>query len=113
MSIHAGHPSLNDGVPSLTDRQEARLSEWLTEINSRLGLHLPGRHALSWRVEDETRPGRGHDIEVWAVDGEHMAWLSIDPYGNGSDGWGMVTIAHNSADEDCSCDDCVDFRNEG
>lgn len=110
MSVYVNRPSFTDGVPPLTDRQEARLSEWLNDIHTRLGLHLPGRHALAWNVQDEHRPGRGHDIEVSAVDGEHMAWLSIDPYGNGHDGWGMVTVVHNSAADECSCEDCTDFR---
>lgn len=112
MTVYVGHPTLTDGVPPLTQRQEDRLQAWLNEITNRLGLHLPGRHALSWRVEDEHRPGRGHDVEAFATDGEHIAWLTMDVYGNGHDGHGQVTVTHNGADDECSCGDCEAFRND-
>lgn len=112
MATHTGHPTLKDGVPPLTERQQARLNEWLSEIKSHPEMHLPGAHALSWRVEDEHRPGRGHDVEAVAMDGEHLAWLSMDVYGNGSDGYGTLVVGHNGADDECSCNDCEDFRSE-
>lgn len=43
------------------------------------------------------------------MDGEHFAWFSIGVYGNGSDGYGDVTVTHNDAMDECSCDDCVAF----
>lgn len=113
MGTHAGHPTLNDGVPPLTERQEKRLTEWVSEIKDRLGMHLPGLHALTWRVKSEYREGRGHDMEVMAMDGEHVAWLSLDVYGNGHEGYGSVLVTHNGADEDCGCDNCGSFRNGG
>lgn len=76
-------------------------------------MHLPGRHALSWRVEDEHREGRGHDIEATAMDGEYAAWLTIDVYGNGDEGWATLLTEHNSANDECPCEDCTAYREEG
>lgn len=109
MSVYVGHPTLTNGVPPLTERQEKRLKEWLKEIEDTPGIHVSRMSDLSWRVESEYREGRGHDLEASVMDGEHFAWLSIDVYGNGSDGHGFVTVAHNSAMDECSCDDCVAF----
>lgn len=112
MSVYVGHPTLKDGVPPLTDRQEKRLNEWLTEIRDRLGMYVPGPHSLNWQARDEYRKGRGHDVEAIAVDGEHIAWLYIDVYGNGHDGYGDITVTHNGANDECQCNECEDFRDE-
>lgn len=113
MTIYRGYPTLKDGIPPLTERQETRLNEWLTEIRDSLEIYVPGPHSLSWRVEDEHREGRGHDVQATVVDGEYVAWLSMDVYGNGSDGYGNVTITHNSALDECACEPCVTFAAEG
>lgn len=109
MTVYVGHPTLKDGIPPLTERQQKRLDEWLTEIADKRGIHIPGPHALSWRVENEYREGRGHDVEASIMDGERFAWLSIDVYGNGNDGWGEVTIVHNEAFDECRCKECEEF----
>lgn len=112
MTVYIGHPTLSDGIPPLTERQQKRLDEWMAEITSKHSIGLSGIHALSWRVQDEHRQGRGHDVEASVMDGERFAWLSIDVYGNGNDGWGYVTVVHNDADDECSCDECEAYRGD-
>lgn len=98
--------------PPLTDRQQDRLDEWLTETNTRTEWAVHP-HDLAWIVRDESRPGRGHDVQAWYVDGDVFACLGMDPYGNGWDVYGTVDVEHNSDDEECRCDECIAYRSEG
>lgn len=48
----------------------------------------------------ETRPGRGHDIEVFYSDGENAIGAYIDVYGNGEPAIASVDWIHNGGDEE-------------
>lgn len=47
------------------------------------------------------------------MDGEYAAWLTIDVYGNGDEGWATLLTEHNSANDECPCEDCTAYREEG
>lgn len=96
-----------DGAPwpPLTEQQEARLERWLEELQPFLAAPVY-RHRLAWIVAPESRPGRGHDVQAHYLDGELFACLGMDVYGHGWDAYGTVVVAHNSADEECSCEGC-------
>jgi len=68
----------------------------------------------SWSTvfQEETRPGRGHDIRITYLDGEHVAFIHLDPYGNGSMGVAEVDWLHSTSDEECGCDPCEKQREE-
>lgn len=55
--------------------------------------------------EPESRPGRGHDIQVHYVDGDHAVYSRIDVYGNGSGGQiARLDWIHDGTDD--AADDC-------
>lgn len=107
MPTYRGNPAIKDGIPPLTTAQEERLEEWIKNLKLKLGLVVWGYIDLKWSLKDETRPGRGHDLEAIAHNEDHMAWISLDVYGNGNEGYSVLLPVHNSASETCPCDDCV------
>lgn len=68
-------------MPTPTERQERALAE-LVERARAHGIAVRA-HNLEISYRPETRPGRGHDLFVFASDGERMATAHIDVYGNG------------------------------
>lgn len=94
-----------DTWPPLTEKQQARLDEWMVAMERLFGMPIH-RHYLSWTVESESRPGRGHDVQVMIADSDHVAFMGMDPYGNVYEAVGEVTMLHNSADEECPCKGC-------
>lgn len=69
-------------LPQPTDRQAAALERFLEDAR-RHGVEVQ-RHQLEVTYREEVRPGRGHDLFVFASDGERMATAYLDVYGNGS-----------------------------
>ncbi len=63
---------------------------------------------IDWK--DEIRPGRGHDLVAHWCDGEHLAFIHMDVYGNGSVSVAEVTWLHESASEECDCEHCTAER---
>jgi len=91
--------------PPLTEKQEARLAQWLEAVSPIFGATVH-RHHLCWQYLDEARPGRGYDVQVVYLDGDSFVTMAMDPYGNGWDANGTVEVAHNSSDEECPCEGC-------
>ena len=63
---------------------------------------ITGQNLGKWHIayQEETRPGRGHDISAWASDGEYLATQYLDPYGNGALVVSQINLLHNDIDED-------------
>ncbi|WP_280447838.1 hypothetical protein [Nocardia cyriacigeorgica] len=84
-------------APSLTRRQIGALDRIAKFARA---------HDVDLRVDQlrihyhpETRPGRGHDIEVFYSDGENAIGAYIDVYGNGEPAIASVNWIHNGGDE--------------
>lgn len=97
--------------PPLTHRQEVRLYEWLTALNKVVESRVRA-HDLAWIVETESRPGRGHNLQALHIDADVCAHLSMDPYGNGDEMVGTVSVDHSTGDEECPCEPCTAERAE-
>ncbi len=81
----------------LTEKQIKALEEAGGRVENICGQDL-GRWHIA--LEEETRPGRGHDLTAWAADGEYMATQYLDPYGYGSLVVSSIDVMHNDADEE-------------
>ena len=81
----------------LTAKQIKALEEADGRVENICGQDL-GRWHIA--LEEETRPGRGHDLTAWAADGEYSATQYLDPYGYGSLVVSSIDVMHNDADEE-------------
>lgn len=93
------YPVVKDGVPPLTPRQRTWFEGWISRCED-AGMHVPGLHALHWNVGNEEQAGRGHDVSVIHLDGERVAWASVDVYGNGSERFSEVGASEDEDDEE-------------
>ena len=94
--------------PHLTSKQIAALDEAAARVD-RITKSLLGSWDIVFRPEQ--RPGRGRDIIAWLADGEYVATLYCDVYGNGPLIVGSFDLIHNDADEEhgdeegnCDCE---------
>lgn len=91
----------------LTSRQVAALADQINSAQTGHGVDHISPHRIAWDIEDEIRPGRGHDLRWLHFDGEHLVGGGLDVYGNGSMFVGTVDLIHNGADDECGCAICV------
>ncbi len=94
---------------TLTIRQRVELERWVRELSANYGIELK-RSDLAICYRPETRPQRGHDIDVHWVDDGHFLTGTLDPYGSGNYAVGDVTFTHNGFDEECACSPCTGYR---
>ena len=91
----------------MTERQTVALAEWIAEARETYGVEISdwSPHRWEWRsiFRKETRPGRGHDLDLLFLDGESIVQITMDPYGNGAMSIGRTEWTHNSADDQCEC----------
>jgi hypothetical protein len=103
-------------VGTLTAKQEASMASYVAEARDVYGVEMRdwSTHAYEWltNFQEETHPGRGHDINATYLDGDHVVYIHLDPYGNGSMGVAELDWVHNSSDEECGCDPCENQREE-
>lgn len=99
----------------MTERQYRAWPEAVLDVSRRLealGAYPPGdpddwRWAFHW--DEETRPGRGHDLAAVYLDGEALATIRMDVYGSWSTATGEVDWVHTESDE-CTCPPCTEQR---
>jgi len=96
-----------------TDRQRAAWPDAVAEAQRYVGSDTIGSQWWIVTYAEESRPGRGHDIDAAWCDGEHLVQIRLDPYGRESVSVGEVTWLHSSADEECECGHCTAERDEG
>lgn len=92
----------------VTDRQQKRITETATDLRDYWGLDCAVWPNIA--PEPESRPGRGHDLVCFWGDGEQVATLYADPYGNGPLVVSYITVIHNDSDDECSCQRCASER---
>lgn len=63
-----------------------------------------------WR--EESRPGRGQDLDAFFNDGEFFVQITLDVYGNGSVSVAELNWIHGDSDEECDCPLCASEREE-
>jgi len=90
-------------IAALTDRQRKALDEAITEARDVYGVEIRGVSDLSFRFEEETRPGRGCDMHFTYADGDHVISGGLDVYGHGYLCVGEVDWTHNSSADECDC----------
>lgn len=93
-------------APGLTVRQALAIAELVEQAR---GYGVEIRHVGDFNLtyKDEVRPGRGHDVIVNYVDGEHVVIAYVDVYGNGDGASiGSVEWIHEASNDDCSCTTC-------
>lgn len=99
---------------AFTERQATRWPEKVAEAqryvtSSTISVDIDSYWwTLDWK--DELRPGRGHDLVAQWCDGECLAFIHMDVYGNGSVSVAEVHWLHNGADEECDCEHCTAER---
>lgn len=104
--------------PTMTDRQKAAWPKAVDEARAH-GADVDADAPWSWTFEwrEESRPGRGRDLNAIYADSDHVVQIVLDVYGNGSVSVGEVDWIHSSADETCECEVCAtdddDLFNDG
>jgi hypothetical protein len=99
-------------LPELTQKQKLAWVEAVAEAQRHTPLEeLPTQiDHFGWavRVQHEQRPGRGHDLDATLMSADYAVSIHLGVYGETSVAVGEVTMLHNSADEECGCDICVE-----
>ena len=97
-------------MKTFTERQSKAWPGMVAEVQRYAGTTIhESPESYWWTIDwkDETRPGRGHDLVAQWCDGEYLAFVHMDVYGNGSVSVAEVAWLHNSADEECDCEHCT------
>ena len=90
----------------LTVQQIQALEELLAEAQAH-GVDIVDTRYFSIRYDDESRPGRGHNISVSYIDGDHAVAASIDVYGNGDGAW-FMEVDPICIPEEGRCEKCTE-----
>lgn len=98
-----------EDLERLTEKQQVALDEAAARVE-RITKDVPSSWDIAFRPE--RRRGRGRDIVAWTADGEHVATLYCDVYGNGPLVVGSFDLMHNDSDDDhgddegnCDCEE--------
>lgn len=102
--------SRTQDMAAVTERQQQAITEALRRARDDHGVSAPecwNDYSVNLVLADEVRPGRGHDLQWWWADGEHLLNGYLDPYGNG----GPLIVAetylvHADSDDECECSTC-------
>lgn len=81
-----------DNAPAPTARQLVALEQYVNEARLRHGVDVHLWDSYGWQrtYQDESRPGRGHNLNTTWTDGERIVATHLDVYGFGSKGVGDV-----------------------
>jgi hypothetical protein len=98
--------------PEPTAKQRLALAEMVTRARDEHGVEsMPDwSESHPWWLttyRDETRPGRGHDMDTVLCTGDHFVQITLDPYGSGSLSVAAIDWIHSDSDDECDCDECV------
>lgn len=94
------------GIPDLerlTERQRARISQIIDEVVIVHDVELFRANEITFRFQDEVRPGRGRGVSFMFADSDHIVTGDLDVYGNGPMAVGDVTWTHSDAGDACQC----------
>lgn len=99
---------------TLNEKQVARLEQQFEEIRRVHEIPESPFYIDQIRIayKEEIRPGRGHDIDWFWADGEHVIQGSIDVYGYGEYFIAVMDLVHNGFDEECECPPCSKYRQQ-
>ncbi|WP_159080788.1 hypothetical protein [Nocardia suismassiliense] len=97
----------------LTPAQNRALDDLLT-LAQKHAVEIRSRSQLTITRQPETRPGRGHDLEIFYADSDHVITDIIDVYGASRPNIGVVDWTHLGSDDggahDCqTCDHAPDI----
>lgn len=101
---------------SMTERQLKAWPQAVAEIQRYVDTSTvptsPNHH--DWKIifAEESRPGRGHQLDATWCDGEYLAQIRMDVYGYPSVSVAEVSWLHNSSYEECECTYCERERDE-
>lgn len=105
---------MSDPLGTMTERQRQAWPEYVSDAARYCEINADGKDLWNWTISfaEETRPGRGHDMDASWCDGEHFVQIRLDVYGNGTVSVAETSWLHNSANEECDCDYCEKEREE-
>lgn len=100
--------------PQFTDRQVAAWPEAIAEAQRYVTTGGVPEELFYWYVNwrEETRPGRGHDIDAHWSDGEYFVHITMDVYGHYTVSVAETEWLHSSAWEECECNYCERERED-
>lgn len=100
----------------MTERQAKSWPDAVAEIQRYVDTSTVSADITDWQWsvnwEDESRPGRGHTMRALWADGEYFASVYMDVYGSPSVAVAQTDWLHNSSDEECDCEPCVNARED-
>lgn len=93
--------------PQLTERQMSAWGSAVFEARCITESYIT-KALFSWVIEwrEETRPGRGHDINAHWNDGEHAVQIMMDVYGHYTVSVAETKWLHSGDWEECECNYC-------
>jgi hypothetical protein len=109
-----GDAAMSATKEQFTERQARGWLEAIADLHSRGIEASDNPDGFYWTLvfAEETRPGRGHDLDAHWIDGEHFVQLLVDVYGSWRVSIAELDWLHASSDEDCGCDRCVAERTD-
>lgn len=98
-------------MSGLTERQKGAWEDAMTRLDGHAGYRLP-HDIASWDVvyHEETRPGRGHQVNATYLDGEVFAQVLMDVYGYPNISIATLDWIHADSNEECDCSSCIAER---
>lgn len=98
-------------MPELTEKQAKAMPEIVAEAlrhEAEVPEDIDRWDYVTW--QDEIRPGRGHFVSAIHFSDSRMTQVLMDVYGYPNISVSYVEPIHNSADDECSCDQCEEDR---
>lgn len=92
-------------MSTLTAKQSAALERVVREAQEHFNVEMRVED-FNIHYEEESRPGRGHQIRADYINADHAVSVYMDVYGYPSWSVANVVFIHNSGDEECDCTLC-------
>lgn len=93
-------------MSTLTDRQATALDKVVRDVQEHFNVQIRGVEDFNIHYEEESRPGRGHQIRADYIDSDHAVTVYMDVYGYPNLSVANVDFIHISGDEECDCTLC-------
>jgi len=92
-------------MSTLTAKQSAALDRVVRDAREHFNVDIRVED-FNIHYEEESRPGRGHQIRADYINADHAVSVYMDVYGYPSWSVANVDFLHNSGDEECDCTLC-------
>jgi len=92
-------------MSTLTPKQSAALERVVRQAQEHFNVEMRVED-FNIHYEEESRPGRGHQIRADYINADHAVSVYMDVYGYPSWSVANVDFLHNSGDEECDCTLC-------